>query len=223
MGVLALGGLSLATAPAFANFAPPKAKQDDKPKAKKADESEAKAAGVKVGDKAPDFTLTDTDGKTVKLSEVGKDKIVVLEWFNPECPFVVRHHKDHPTFKNLHKEFAGKGVVFLAINSGAAGKQGAGKDLNVKMKKDYGMEYPVLLDESGATGKAYGAKTTPHMFIIGKDGNIAYAGGIDDDRGGKNTKGAKNYVRNALNEMLAGKPVSEASTQAYGCSVKYKD
>ena len=179
-----------------------------------------KVDGAAVGSAAPDFTLTDTDGKTVKFSEIAKDKIVVIEWFNPECPFVKKHHEKNPTFANLFKEFSPKGVVFLAINSGAPGKEGAGKEISAKFKKDWKIEYPVLIDESGDVGRAYGAKVTPHMFIVGKDGKVAYNGAIDNDRSAAKP-GDVNYVRKALNEILTGSSVTEASNAPYGCSVKY--
>lgn len=189
------------------------------PAAEKAKGDKAKGDKAKIGEKAPNFTLTDINGKTFTLADATKDgKIVVLEWFNPECPVVVKHHASNPTFKNLAAEFAGKEVVMVAINSGAPGNQGAGKDLNVKAAKDFGMAYPILLDESGKVGKQYGAKTTPHMFVIDKNGTLAYAGAIDD----KSKKpGEVNYVSQAVNELLAGQTVTTAETQAYGCSVKY--
>ncbi len=214
---LAVSGVSMATL----SLNPEK---DAKPAAsapaeKKADKAKVMAKAV-VGETAPNFTLKDTDGKDVNLSEVGKDKVVVLEWFNPECPFVVKHHKKNPTFANLHKDYASKGVVFLAINSGAPGKEGAGLEKSKAGKNDYKIQYPVLLDENGEVGRTYGAKTTPHMFVIAKDGTIAYAGAIDN-----NTDAAKpgdiNYVKNALDEVLAGKAVTTKETKPYGCSVKY--
>lgn len=181
-----------------------------------------KASSLKVGDAAPAFTLTDTDGKTHNLSDF-KGKVVVIEWFNPECPFIVKHHaesKKNMTFNKLYEEYNSKGVVFLAINSSAPGKQGAGLELNKKMKTEYKMEYPILLDESGDTGREYGAKTTPHCFVIDAAGHLAYQGAIDNnsniDKGGD-----KNYVKAALDEVLAGKSVSESQTKSYGCSVKY--
>jgi len=177
------------------------------------------AAPAKVGDVAPDFTLKDTDGKDVKLADF-KGKIVVLEWFNPECPFVKKHHVTLDTMTKLAKEYKDKNVVWLAINSGADGQQGSGKDANAKARTDYKMDYPVLLDPTGATGKAYGAKTTPHMFVIDKDGKIAYAGAIDNDRGPRKA-GDKNYVKNAVDEVIAGKKVTDTTTDPYGCAVKY--
>ena len=181
-----------------------------------------KAEAAKVGDMAPAFTLTCTEGKTHNLSDF-KGKIVVLEWYNPECPFIVKHHaesKKNMTFNKLHEEYNSKGVVFLAINSSAAGKQGNGLELNKKMKEEYKLPFPVLLDESGATGRAYGAKTTPHCFVINAEGKIVYAGAIDNNKN-VDKGGDKNYVKMALDETIAGKAVTEATTAPYGCSVKY--
>jgi peroxiredoxin len=194
----------------------PAAGQKDTHKADKKDEK--KASGVEIGAKAPDFSLTDTDGKTVKLADFA-GKIVVLEWFNPECPIILKHHKTGTTFNDLHKEFADKGVVFLAINSSAKGQQGNGADLNKAQKTALNVPYPILLDESGTVGRAYGAKTTPHCFVVNKDGTLAYNGAIDNDSSDKAT--AKNYVQNALNQLLRGETVTEAKTKPYGCGVKY--
>jgi len=191
-----------------------------KPEKKK---EETKSAGAKVGESAPDFTGKDFDGKEWKLADAIKNNdAVVVEWFNPGCPFVVRHHKDSPTFGNLFKEFSGKKVAFVAINSGAPGKEGAGKDENVKAKADWKIQYPIINDETGVIGKLYGAKRTPQLFIITKDGKVAYEGAIDNNQSkDKAADKVVNYVSKALNEILAGKPVSEAKTEAYGCSVKY--
>ncbi len=198
----------------------PKTDKQEK-KAEKKAEKHADAKGVKVGDTAPAFNVTDTDGKTVKLEDF-KGKTVVLFWFNPECPGITMHFsKETMTFNKLHQEYNSKGVQLLAVNSGAAGKEGSGKDLNAKMKADWKMEYPILLDETGAMGKAFGATNTPHVFIINAEGKIAYKGAIDngDFRSGK--VGDKNYAKNALDSILAGKAVENAETKPYGCAVKY--
>ncbi|MFN7020780.1 MAG: thioredoxin family protein [Phycisphaerales bacterium] len=173
---------------------------------------------AELGAPAPDFTLTDTDGKTVGLSDF-KGKIVVLEWFNPECPVIVQHHKTNTTFNDLYTEYKSKDVVFLGINSSAPGKQGHGKELNAKMKTEYKIEYPILLDESGDVGRLYAAKTTPHCYVIDKDGKLVYRGAIDDKKTGK--PGSKNYVKAALDQVLRGETVTENDTKPYGCSVKY--
>ncbi len=208
---LAVSGLAMAAM----NLSPEK---DAKQAAKQAEKKVASKAVV--GETAPNFTLKDLDGKDVNLSEIGKDKVVVLEWFNSECPYVVKHHKKNPTFANLYKEFSAKGVVFLAINSGAPGKEGAGLEKSKAGKKEFGVEYPILLDEAGTVGRAYGAKTTPHMFVIAKDGTLAYAGAIDNNPDATKP-GDINYVKAALDEVLAGKAVTTKESKPYGCSVKY--
>ena len=179
-------------------------------------------AGVAPGSAAPDFKLKDADGKTVSLADF-KGKTVVLEWFNPECPYVKASHTKG-SLVDYAKKLTKQGVVYLAVNSGAAGKQGAGAEKSRAGAKGFGMEHPVLIDESGETGKAYGATNTPHMFVI-KDGKVAYAGAIDNSPDGEkgNPEGGTlvNYVDQALGELGAGKPVSKAQTKAYGCSVKY--
>lgn len=185
----------------------------------KADKPVAAKAQAKIGEKAPNFTLTDTDGKQHSLSDFA-GKVVVLEWFNPGCPFVVKHHEKNKTMADLAAEFGAKDVVWVAINSGAPGKQGHGLELNKKFKKDWGINYPILLDEPGEVGKMYGARTTPQMYIIDKDGVLRYNGAIDNDPSAA-TLGSVNYVRQALNEVLAGETVTTPETRPYGCSVKY--
>ncbi|MCA9629415.1 MAG: thioredoxin family protein [Myxococcales bacterium] len=183
----------------------------------------ASVQAAKVGEAAPDFELKDLDGKSVKLSDY-KGKVVVLEWFNPGCPFVKAAHKRGSLVDTAKKETA-KGVVWLAINSGAPGKQGHGIEANKQGSTEFGMTNPVLLDEDGKVGKAYGAKHTPHMFVIDKAGKLAYAGAIDNspDGEGESPKDGKliNYVEEALSDIAAGKPVRTPTTEAYGCSVKY--
>lgn len=200
--------------------AKPAASAPAEKKAEPAKKDAAPAAKAEVGNTAPTFTLKDTDGKDVNLAEVGKDKIVVLEWFNPECPFIVKHHKVNPTFNNLYKEYSSKGVVFLAINSGAPGKEGAGLEKSKAGKAEFKLEYPVLLDESGTVGRTYGAKTTPHCFVINKAGVIVYAGAIDNNTDAKKA-GDVNYVKEALEATIKGETVKTSTTKPYGCSVKY--
>lgn len=178
-------------------------------------------AGVVPGDEAPGFTLKATDGTEYTLDTVLADNdFVVLEWFNPDCPFIKKHHANHKTMDETFAAVAEQKVAWLAINSGAPGKQGAGLERNVKAHEDYAMPFPLLLDESGDVGRAYGAKTTPHMFVIDAEGTVVYAGAIDDDRSA-GAPGKTNYVATALEEALAGKPVTTAETKPYGCSVKY--
>lgn len=178
-------------------------------------------AGVAPGDKAPDFTLTDTAGHEHSLAALLADgKVVVLEWFNPDCPFIKKHHATHKTMNDLYARFLDDNVVWLAINSGAPGKQGYGLERNRKAREEFGMPYPILIDEAGAVGRLYGAKTTPHMFIVGKDGRLLYAGAIDNDNDVAKL-GDVNYVEKALTAITAGEPVAETETRPYGCSVKY--
>ncbi len=180
---------------------------------------------VTVGQAAPDFTLTDTNGKAVKLSDF-KGKYVVLEWFSYDCPFVEKHYGSG-NLQNLQKAYTQKGVVWLSINSSAEGKEGfySASETNSKMQEKGGSPSAILLDSDGKVGKLYGAKTTPHMFIVNPDGNLIYQGAIDDKSSfdPADIAVAKNYVQAALEEAMAGKPVTTASTKSYGCSVKYKE
>jgi len=175
-----------------------------------------------IGKPAPAFELKDIDGKVVKLADY-KGKIVVLEWFNPECPFVVRNHGETGSLRGHSARVAKDGVVWLSINSGAAGKQGTGVDKQRKAKSDWKIENPILLDEKGEVGRRYEAKTTPHMYVIDAKGVLVYRGAIDNAPNGKPEDGAAlvNYVDAALADLKAGKPVSKAETKSYGCSVKY--
>jgi peroxiredoxin len=183
----------------------------------------ALVAAAKVGEKAPDFELADLDGKPVKLSSF-LGKTVVLEWFNPECPFVKNSHTKGSLVGTAAKHEK-QGVVWLAINSGAPGKQGTGVEKNQSGKASFGFTHPVLLDESGAVGKAYGAKRTPHLYVIDPKGVLVYRGAIDNspDGEGESPEGGKlvNHVDAALADLAAGRPVSKPETEAYGCSVKY--
>lgn len=178
---------------------------------------------VTVGKPAPDFTLTDTNGKSHALSSF-KGKWVVLEWNNPDCPFVVKHYGSQ-NMQKLQKEATGKGVVWLTINSGAAGKEGVypAAEINKKWKENGAASTAYLLDGDGKVGKLYGAKTTPQMFVINPKGEIVYSGAIDSIKSAKqdDIPKATNYVKAALDEAMAGKPVTTPSTQSYGCSVKY--
>jgi len=143
----------------------------------------------------------------------------VLEWFNPDCPFVKANHVTTRTMYNTAREAHEQGAVWMAINSGKPGKQGTGHDRNVQAVKDYGIEYPVMLDETGKVGHLYGAKTTPHMFVIDETGTLIYAGAIDNNP--SLAPGDVNYVAQALREHAAGKAVSVPETKSYGCAVKY--
>jgi peroxiredoxin len=185
---------------------------------------------AKVGEAAPDFSLKDTEGKTFQLSDL-RGKVVVLEWFNPGCPFVRRNHTKGP-LKDMARDVTANGVtigganvpvVWLAVNSGAPGKQGAGAESSRAGKEQYGMTNPVLLDENGVVGRAYGAKSTPHMFVIDPSGKLVYAGAIDNAQDGDTPNGEPfvNYVDAALKDLSDGRPVKIAQTESYGCSVKY--
>lgn len=193
----------------------------DKAKACGEDCTKVCCAKAAIGQTAPSFTLTDTEGNEVALADY-EGKVVVLEWFNPKCPFVVKHHDLHDTMSTMAANYAERDVVWLAINSGAKGKPGNGAELNAEYKEEWNISYPLLLDESGAVGRAYSAKTTPHMYIIDQDGILVYAGAIDNNRSAREL-GDVNYVKQALDQVLAGETVTEPETDAYGCSVKYAD
>ncbi|WP_437968260.1 thioredoxin family protein [Sorangium sp. So ce260] len=197
------------------------AKADAPAKPAEAKVEKAPATKAKIGQPAPDFTLPDLDGKPVKLADF-KGKTVVLEWFNPGCPFVQLAHRKGG-LKDVPAQHTQKGVVWLAINSGAPGKQGTARDENVKAKQEFGMSYPLLIDEKGDVGRAYGAERTPHMYIIDPQGTLVYAGAIDSTKGGEPEQGEQvtNYVDAALAELAASKPISTKETEAFGCSVKY--
>lgn len=165
---------------------------------------------------APSFTLADQNGKSHSLADYS-GKIVVLEWTNPDCPFVKRHYKAQ-TMVNLAQKYAPQGVVWLAINS----TNYADTAMNLKFVKDYDLQYPVLDDKDGKIGRLYGASTTPNMFIIDASGQIAYHGAIDDNPSGNKT-GITNYVKIALNELIDGDDISIPTVKTYGCSVKYAE
>ena len=178
---------------------------------------------ARLNETAPDFKLKDSNGKEHSLSDF-KGKIVVLEWINFECPFVKKHY-DSKNMQSLQEKYTAKGVIWSAICSSAPGKQGnfSSEEIN-KRSKDHNAKFTAyLIDEDGKVGKMYGAKTTPHMFIIDKDGKLVYAGGIDDKASTdvEDVKTAKNYVSAALDELLNGKQVTTQSSTPYGCSVKY--
>jgi peroxiredoxin len=183
----------------------------------------ANALAVTPGQSAPDFSLQDTAGRTVKLSEL-KGRYVVLEWVNPECPYVQKHYNS-ANMPGLQKEFAGKQVAWLAINSTREGHSEfkSAQQMDSWMKQKGAAPAATLLDKDSKVGRLYGAVTTPHMYVIDPKGTLVYVGAIDDKRSTRleDVKTAKNYVRTALGETMAGKPVSTASTSPYGCTVKY--
>jgi peroxiredoxin len=179
------------------------------------------AAEAVVGQAAPDFTLTDVTGASHTLSAY-KGKTVVLEWFNPDCPFVKYAHGPGGPLVGMPKTWIDQGVVWLAINSGAEGKQGAGKERNAAAIGEYAMVNPVLIDGDGAVGRRYAAKTTPHMFIVDAQGVLVYDGALDNAPLGKvEAEPRQDHVITALTALAAGQPVAQGRTQPYGCSVKY--
>ncbi len=180
-------------------------------------------AAVEVGQAAPDFTAVDTNGVEHSLSDF-KGKNIVLEWSNHQCPFVVKHYEPG-NMQKIQKEATDNGTVWLTIVSSAEGKQGAttADEANKIMEEVGANSTARILDPSGEIGKLYGAKTTPHMFVINEEGNVAYMGAIDSDSSFKQSsiEGATNYVTAALESLNAGEEIEVTSTKPYGCSVKY--
>jgi peroxiredoxin len=181
------------------------------------------AGSAAVGQPAPAFELKDSRGKTVRLADF-KGKTVVLEWTNPGCPFVVKHYSSQ-NMQALQKEAAAQGVVWLSISSTSPGHGDylAPAALGAQYQGWGAAPAGLLMDDAGTVGRAYGARTTPHMFVIDAKGLLVYAGGIDDKRSANpaDVKTAKNFVRSALAELQAGKAVSTPTALPYGCSVKY--
>lgn len=196
---LALAGLSFTTISAFAE------------------------STARIGQPAPAFQAVDADGKARSLSEFA-GKTVILEWTNHECPYV-RKHYNSATMQTLQKDMAKDGIVWLSVISSPPGEQGyveAAKARELTVQRD-AAPAGILLDPNSKVARAYGAQTTPHMYIIDPKGTLAYMGAIDDKPSSNpaSLNGARSYVRQAVAEMKAGKPVSEASTKSYGCAVKY--
>src|SRR6266851_1177780 len=177
-----------------------------------------------VGSAAPDFSLQDANGKAHSLSDY-KGKYVVLEWFNPECPFVKKHYGS-ANMQKLQQNFTSKGVTWLTIDSAAPGKEGnlTPEQANKTAAKWNVHSTALLLDPEGKAGRAYGAKNTPHMFVINPEGKVIYEGAIDNKPTPypEDIPQATNYVKVALDESMAGKPVSTPSSRPYGCSIKYE-
>lgn len=180
-------------------------------------------AAVSVGQPAPDFKVRDTSGKEQSLSSY-KGKYVVLEWVNPGCPFVQKHY-DTSNMQSTQKAAGAKGVVWLTVSSTApdAGDYRKPADLASWIKAKGASPTATLMDDDGKVGKAYGARTTPHMYVIDPQGKLVYAGAIDSKATARkdDVKSATNYVTAALDEALSGKPVSKATSEPYGCSIKY--
>jgi hypothetical protein len=183
------------------------------------------AAQQTTGAPAGDFRLTDMNGRNVQLSDY-RGKTVVLEWHNPGCPFVQKHYKSD-NMQRTQAAAVADGAVWLMINSGAPGKQGhmSPAEAKAQFARDASKATNYLLDPRGVVGKGYGAKTTPHLFIVDAKGALVYQGGIDDKPTASvaDIAGARNHVTAALAEMKAGKPVSVAESRPYGCSVKYPE
>jgi len=181
------------------------------------------AWAARVGEPAPDFTATDTNGKVHKLSEY-RGKFVVLEWTNRGCPYTQKHYNSG-NMQRLQREWTGTGIIWLTVISSAPGEQGyvTAPEENAYLQEVKAAPTAVLLDPSGAVGHLYHAKTTPHMFIVNSQGTLIYNGAIDDrpTTDLSDINGAKNYVSASLQEATSGKPVSNPTTRPYGCSVKY--
>jgi hypothetical protein len=185
----------------------------------------AASAQAVVGQPAPAFSAVDTAGKVVSLADY-KGRHVVLEWVNPGCPFV-RKHYDSGNMPVTQKGATSKGVVWLAVNSTAkdAGDYRPPADLAAWLQSKGAAPTATLMDSDGKVGRAYGARTTPHMFLIDPQGKLLYAGAIDSkpSTSQADIKTATNYVDQAVGEALAGKPLSQPTSNAYGCSIKYAD
>ena len=181
------------------------------------------ALAASAGQAAPDFTATDSNGKPVQLSDF-KGRFVVLEWTNPDCPFVQKHYNS-ANMPSLQKEWGARDVVWLTVNSTnrSSSEFKTGAQMNSWMQAHAAAQKAVLIDGDSGVGLKYVAKTTPQMFVIDPKGAIVYAGAIDDKRSTRveDTKTATNYVRLALTEAMAGKPVATPNTTPYGCTVKY--
>lgn len=181
------------------------------------------AQTARLNEQAPDFNLKDSNGKEHSLSDFN-GKVVVLEWINFDCPFVQKHYNSK-NMQSLQLKYSKNDVVWLSVCSSTEGKQGnfSNDEINKRIKNHNAKMSAYLIDSDGKVGKMYGAKTTPHMYIIDKDGKLVYAGGIDDKASTDtdDIEDAKNYVSTALDELLAGKNVIIQSSKPYGCSVKY--
>lgn len=176
---------------------------------------------IEIGKPAPAFSLPNLAGETVNLADHA-GKVVVLEWFNPGCPFVKQAHGDAGGLETMANSWTDKDVVWLAINSGSPGKQGTGVDTNKKAQKDWSMKHPILLDESGEVGRSYAAKTTPQMVVIDPKGNQVYNGALDNAPFGKPKGDALDPItERVLAAVTAGGASPQGQSKPYGCSVKY--
>jgi len=181
------------------------------------------AQTAELDKKAPDFELKDSKGKIHKLSDYA-GKLVVLEWINFDCPFVAKHYKSG-NMQKLQKEYTDKGVIWLSICSSNKGKQGyfESDEINKRIAENKANMTAYLIDTDGKVGKIYGAKVTPHMYIINKDGILVYQGAIDNIKSTdvNDIPKATNYVKEVLDALFSGKPITNKTTTPYGCSVKY--
>jgi len=214
ISILALASLVLAGA-AFATQVAGKQEPAKAPEVKK------EAAAAELGKAAPAFTLKDLAGKDVSLADY-KGKIVVLEWFQPGCPYCQKGYDEGGNCRTTAERLSKDGVVYLLVNSSNADDANAKIDANVEFFKSRKISHTVLMDTDGRVGHAYGAKSTPHCFVIDTKGNLAYRGAIDNALE-KDAKEKVNYVANAVAELKAGKAVTKAETRSYGCGVKYKE
>ncbi|MET0344268.1 MAG: redoxin family protein [Polyangiales bacterium] len=230
MALLILGFLGIHQLPT-ASAEPPSATKPAAAAPAKADAKKPLTAAV-LKKPAPDFTLTDTDGKAVKLSSL-RGKTVVLEWFNPDCPFVKYAHGKGP-LKDASKRHQNDKLVWLTINSNAPGKQGHGAERNKQAKTEYAFDNRVLLDESGEVGRAYGAEKTPHVYVVDPKGVLVYRGGLDNapmgvvdaqrprlPDAGEGTLSP--YLDAAIEDLGKKRALRLADTPAYGCTVKYAE
>jgi len=192
-------------------------KKDEKPAPKEEPKKDEKAPVAELGKPAPEFSLTDLNGKTVKLSDY-KGKIVVLEWFSPACPMCVWAYSETGPLRELPERLKKDGIVWLAINSSNPDNDGSKVDLNKKFMEDNKSKVTVLLDPTGVTGKAYAAKTTPHMYIIDEKGVLRYRGALDNAPNGRvpDKEFKVNYVQKAIDELKSGKAITTAETKSYG-------
>lgn len=181
----------------------------------------ATAWAVEPGDAAPAFTVKNVKGEEVSLDKQ-KGKVVVLEWVNYDCPFVKKHY-GAGNMQKLQEKYTGKDVVWITVSSAADGPLADAKGLTDRSKEAGNKASQIVLDTDGKVGKAYGAKTTPHLFVINKEGKVAYNGAIDSNKSADaaDIAGADSYISLALDSVLAGKTVDKAKTEPYGCSVKY--
>lgn len=181
-------------------------------------------SGALIGNTAPDFSLVDSNGQTVDLKDY-RGQHVVLEWINFDCPFVKKHYDRSQNMQGLQAKYTARGVVWLSINSSAPGKQGNFEpaEVNRRMQAKGSKASAYLLDPEGKVGRAYGAQTTPHMYIIDPQGTVLYQGAIDSNSSASadTIADATNYVAQGLEEALSGKAISTNTTKSYGCSVKY--